>query len=410
MTNRFAHLRWFLLGYALLIAVGAALLSSSWTCSSDPLAPQQALFTAVSAVCLVGLTVVNTATDLSLGGQAIVLLLIQAGAVFYLFFAVLVARQMNRLATNPAGEPDSARGILYRVLKITVLVEGGAFLLIYYTGGGYGVEDKVFAVAFDAVSAFGNAGFSVLPDNLRSVPRAFVLHLAILAAFGLGGLGIDVLYDLFSPRRLRQRLANPSVDWRWETKVSVNTSMVLVGLGALLFYGLEKSNTLADLNLTEKFIGSVFQAATTRTAGFYTVDITQLTTLTLGLIIGLMFVGGGAGSTAGGIHTATLHHALTSRKPEPTNVRTMAWWVIGYALAINTLGVLILLFTEPQRNLIILLFTQVSAFSSVGLSPVGIATLSSAGQTVILLSMLLGRVGILAPMMYLLKNRSLASA
>ena len=134
--------------------------------------------------------------------------------------------------------------MLYRILKITALVEGGAFLLIYYTGGGHvsqGMGYDIFVAAFHAVSAFGNAGFSVLPDNFNSVPRAFVvLHLAILITFGLGGLGIDVLYDLFSPRRLRQRLANPSVDWRLGTKVSVNTSSGWWDGGALLFYVLEQ--------------------------------------------------------------------------------------------------------------------------------------------------------------------------
>ena len=212
---------------------------------------------------LVGLTVVNTATDLSRGGQVVVLLLIQAGAVYYLFFAVQVARPMNQRADHPADELGSGRAVLYRVLKITALVEGGAFVLIYYTGGGHvsqGMGHEVFVAAFHAVSAFGNAGFSVLPDNLHAVPRAFVLHLAILITFGLGGLGIDVLYDLFSPRRLRQRLANPATDWRWGTKVSVNTSIVLVGGGALLFYALEQHNVLAGLNLTEKLISSAFQS------------------------------------------------------------------------------------------------------------------------------------------------------
>ncbi len=412
MTKQFMRLRWFLAGYAALITVGTALLSASWAAASNPLTLPQALFTAVSAACMVGHTVVNVATDLSRGGQAIVLLLIQVGAVFYLFFAVQVARQTNYWAAHAADEPGSARAVLYRVLKITALVESGAFLLIYYTGGGDGSESvgrKVFVAAFHAVSAFGNAGFSVLPDNLHSVPRAFVLHLAILLTFGLGGLGIDVLYDLFSPRRLRQRLANPSVDWRWATRLSVNGSMVFVGLGALAFYALEQRNALDELNLTEKLIGSVFHSATTRTAGFYTVDITQLTTPTLGLMIGLMFIGGGAGSTAGGVHGATLFRAFAFPKPGQTQLRTMAWWVIGYALAVNALGALILRFTEPHCELIPLIFDQVSAFSSVGLRSVAINALSSAGQTVILLSVLLGRIGILALMMYLLKNRPLVS-
>ncbi len=408
MTNGFVRLRWFVLGYVLLITVGTVLLSASWAAASDPITLPQALFTAVSAVCLVGLTVANTATDLSLAGQVVVLFLIQAGAVFYLFFAVLTVRRI----AGSADELASPRKVLYRVLKITALVEGGAFLLIYYTGGSaasVGTGHKVFSAAFHAVSAFNNAGFSVLPKNLHSVPRAFVLHLVMLAAFGLGALGIDVLYDLFSPRRLRQRLATPSIDWRWATKVSVNTSAFLVGLGALLFYGLERDGALTSLNLTEKLIGSVVQSATARTAGFYTVDVAQLTPATLVLMIGLMFIGGGAGSTAGGIRTATLHHAFAFRKQEPTEARSIAWWIICYAGVVNALGVIILRFTEPTLDLVLLVFVQVSAFSSVGLHPLEIATLSSAGQTVILLAMLLGRIGILALTMCLLKNRSLAS-
>lgn len=398
MTNGIVRLRWLLLGYAALIAIGTALLISSWAATSEALTLGQALFTAVSAVCLVGLTVVNTATELSLGGQVIVMLLIQAGAVFYLFFAVLTARQMNRWATGAQSEPGAPRDVFYRVLKISTLVEGGAFLLIYYTGGGSKIGETgsgIFVAAFHAVSAFGNAGFSLLPENLHSVPRAFVLHLVILVAFGLGGLGIDMLYDLFSPRRLRQRLANPSVDWRWGTRVSINASMVLLGCGALLFYVLEENNTLGELNLTEKLIGSLFQSGTARTAGFYTVDITQLTTPTLMVMIGLMFVGGGAGSTAGGIHIHTLYRAFAFEKQRQPRLRTIAWWVIGYALVVNVLAMLVLRLAEPHREVVSLLFEQVSAFSSVGLRQAN-ATTFSAGQNVILISMLLGRVGILA--------------
>ncbi len=407
MTNRFVRLRWLLLGYAALIAIGTTLLSLPSSAAADPLTLRQALFTAVSAVCLVGLTVVNTATDLSWGGQVVVLGLIQIGALFYSFFAVLTVRQMSGGVADTEGTSSSPRDVLFRVLKITALVESGAFLLIYYTGSNAdgGIGHKAFVAVFHAVSAFGNAGFSVLPDNLHSVPRAFVLHLAILITFGLGGVGIDVLYDLFSSRRLRQRLADPSVDWRWGTRVSVNTSMVLVGLGGLLFYALEQPNTLRELNLTEKLIGSLFQSATARTAGFYTVDIAQLTTPTLVMLIGLMFVGGGAGSTAGGIHTATLHRAF-SRKPGQARRRTVAGWVISYALAVNALGIFTLYLIEPQLDLVSLLFMQVSAFSSVGLSPIAIATLGSAGQAVVLLSMLLGRVGILALIMHLSTNVS----
>ena len=409
-------LRLFLSGYGLLVLAGTVLLLLPGVAvTSEGLSFFNALFTAVSAVCLAGLTVVNTATYFTFFGQAMVLLLIQAGALFYLFFAVQLVRQRSRPSwVEGASEGDSSGDLLKRIIGITALVETGAFLLIFYAWGNYefeGVGHKVFVTVFHAISAFCNAGFSVLDENLFSVRRAFVLHLVLLAAYVLGGLGMDTLYDLFSPKRLRQRLANPSIDWRPGTKVSVNTSMILLGVGGLVFYLLEQYNTLNGLNLTEKLIGSLFQSATARTAGFYTVDITQLTHSAMLVMTVLMLVGGGAGSTAGGIKTATLYHMLTfwqddKRTDVGIQPLPVARWVTGYALLVNGTGVLVLYFTETDQQLVLLVFEQVSAFSSVGLSPVTTATLSPAGQGVLLLSMLLGRVGILTLMMALAQRRS----
>ena len=399
-------LRLFLSGYALLIALGTILLSLPGAAASSDFFTT--FFTATSAVCLVGLTLVDTATHFTPLGQGMILLLIQLGALLYLFFAVQLVRQVNRTPDEEA----SPQRIFQRIIGITLLVEVGTFLVLFYAWGDYefaSVGHKIFVTAFHAISAFGNAGFSTLDENLYTVQRAFVLHLAVMIAYGLGGLGIDTLYDLFSPKRLRQRLAKPETDWRPATKVSVNTAILLVGAGAILFYGLEQSNTLRELNLTEKLIASVFQSATSRTAGFYTVDITQLTSITLLGMIVLMFIGGGAGSTAGGIKTATLYSGLTFRQkdslPEAGKIlRFLARWVVGYALLVNAVGTLALGMTETDQPIIPLMFEQVSAFSSVGLSSVTTSTLSVAGQVIVLLSMLLGRVGLLALMMLLLSR------
>lgn len=387
-----------LLGYGVLTALGTMLLQLPIaTTASDGISWFEALFTATSAVCLVGLTVVDTATVFTTTGQSVILLLIQAGALFYLFFAVQVARQV--VPPSASEEDISAKSTLRRILMIMVLVESGAFVVIFYAGGGFGqatLGEQLFATLFHTVSAFGNAGFSTLPDNLYTLPRAFVLHLAILITFALGGLGIDPLYDLFSRKRLRQRLANPAINWRPGTRVSVNASIVLLGVGAVAFYLLEQNKTLGELNLTEKLIGSLFQSATARTAGFSTVAIGQLAVPTLGVLIGLMFIGGGAGSTAGGIKINTLYGLLATQPGERgRRIKRAARRVIGYALVVNVVGGVALLLTETDQPLVFLVFEQVSAFSSVGLSPVDTATLSLAGQTVVLLSMLLGRVGVL---------------
>ena len=400
-------LRLFLSGYALLIALGTILLSlpGAAMTSTDFFTT---FFTATSAVCLVGLTVVDTATHFTLLGQSILLLLIQLSALFYLFFAVQLVRQVSHTSSDEGTSPKS---LLPRIVGITLLIEGGAFLVIFYAWGDYAFEsirDKVFVTAFHAVSAFCNAGFSVLDDNLYTVQRAFVLHLVVLIAYGLGGLGIDTLYDLFSPKRLRQRLAKPETDWRPMTKISVNTSILLVGAGAVLFYTLEQRNTLEGLNLTEKLIGSLFQSATTRTAGFYTVDSTQLTHVSLVVMTILMLVGGGAGSTAGGIKTATLYHLFARRRNHSQASKTryfLAKWITGYALCVNLVGTLVLWLTEPDYSVISLLFEQVSAFSSVGLSNIDAYSFSLSGQVVILLSMLLGRIGTLSLGMVLVWHR-----
>lgn len=406
-------LQFFLSGYGLLIVVGTILLLLPGArVSAAGLSFFDVLFTAVSAVCLVGLTVVNTATYFTWFGQAVLLLLIQFGALHYLLFAVRLVRQYRHPATTPGG--TSTESLLWQIVKTTLLIEVGAFLLIFYTAGNYEAEEigrNLFTSVFHAVSAFCNAGFSVLDENLYSVQRAFVLHLALLATYVLGGLGIDTLYDLFSRKRLRQRLAHPAIGWRVGTKVSVNSAIVLLAVGTLAFYGLEQNNTLTDLNLTEKMVASLFQSATARTAGFYTVDITQLTTATLLLLIGLMFVGGGVGSTAGGIHTDTLYHLFTLQQDKRQGdvgrrQLSIAGWVVAYALVVNTSGVLLLCFTETDRSVVSLVFEQVSAFSSVGLSHSTTATLSPGGQMVILLSMLLGRIGVLALMMALVRRHT----
>ena len=408
-------LRQFLSGYGLLIVAGSVLLLlPTTTVSSGGLSWFDALFTAVSAVCLVGLTIIDTATYFTWFGQVVLLLLIQLGALHYLFFALRMVRRHRHPTTMPGSEKTASRTLLRQIVGTTLLIEVGAFLLIFYTAGNYEAEEighNLFTSAFHAVSAFCNAGFSMLDDNLYSVHRAYVLHLVILAAYVLGGLGIDTLYDLFSRKRLRQRLANPAIDWRVGTKVSVNSAIMLLAVGTLAFYRLEQNNTLTDLNLTEKLVASLFQSATARTAGFYTVDIPQLTGTTLLLLIALMFIGGGAGSTAGGIHTATLFRLFTTqqdgRQRDAGRRRlSIAQWVVAYALVVNTGGVLLLCCTEADRAIVSLVFEQVSAFSSVGLSHATTATLSSGGQVVILLSMLLGRVGILTLIMILIQRRN----
>ena len=324
---------------------------------------------------------------------------VQLGALFYLFFSVSFVRQV----ITPSDEHSSPKRVWWRVVIITLVVEVGTCLLVFYAWGNYPFESvghKIFTTVFHAVSAFCNAGFSLLDDNLLTVQRAFVLHLVIVIAYGLGGWAL-----IRSTICLRRR--DFGSDWPAPKRTGVlppkcrsTTAIVLVGVGTLLFYGLEQQNTLRELNLTEKLIGSVFQSSTTRTAGFYTVEITQLLGTTSVMMILLMLIGGGAGSTAGGLTTATFYPLLTrwrrdASRPHGGTPWFLVRWVLGYALLINSVGTIALSITESGRSPVDLLFEQVSAFSSVGLSRVVTSTLSTSGQGILVVSMLLGRVGLL---------------
>ena len=388
----------FLSGYGLMIGVGTGMLLLPGMTESADLSWFTALFTATSAVCLVGLTLVDTATYFTPLGQGAILLLIQAGGWFYLFFALWLVRQLRRrFGEEVHFESVMPSDIIRRILLVSLLVEGGAFLLIFYSWGNYPFESmgqKVGMTLFHTVSAFCNAGFSILEDSLYTMPQAFVLHLAVTATFVFGGLGIDTLFDLFARSRLRQRMARPETDWRPDTKISVNTTLPLLVAGMIVIYLLERDNALIDLNFTEKLVGSLFQAATTRTAGFYSIDIQQLGNVTLLLMIGLMLIGGGAGSTAGGIKTATLYNSVAPIRGGTKRMR-LARWLIGYALAVVAVGGTLLYFIESDQPGIHLLFQQVSAFSSVGLQPLLVSTLQLESQWVMLGTMLLGRVGML---------------
>ncbi|HBH23443.1 MAG TPA: ATPase, partial [Cytophagales bacterium] len=225
----------------------------------------------------------------------------------------------------------------------------------------------------------------------------------------LGGLGFGALNALFSPARLRQRLQKPWIDWQPSTKIAVFTSAVLLLLGTLWFLALENNSALTGQGWLDKLVTSFFQSATTRTAGFNTVDIGSLTLPVLLVMIILMFIGASSGSVGGGIKTSTFFIIFASvwqlikgRRGVYINKRFLAndlyfkaMAIFAFAIAYNIIAFVILAVIHPDIKAISLLFEQVSAFGTVGLS-MGITTsLSGGAKFLIISSMFLGRVGIL---------------
>lgn len=416
----------FVLSFVVIIVIGTILLMlPAMTTAPGGMPWLDALFTSVSATCVTGLIVVDTATYFTFRGQFVILLLIQTGGLGIVTFATFFAsflrsgvgfRHRDLIPDYLDTETvSSARTLLRQIVFLTFFIELLAFLLIFFTWSGIEFDsmgEKIFYSAFHAISAFCNAGFSIFTGGLYEpgIDRAYLLHIAIAVTLILGSLGFSTVQDIFSPQRLRDRLAHPWKEWRLSTKISVNVAAFLLVVGTIGFYFLEKGrSTLAELNLSEALIASFFQSATTRTAGFNTVDFTSLAPPTLILMMFLMFIGGNSGSTAGGIKTSTFYIIVASvittsqgrsklfigNRYIPTEVIYKSLSIFFYAVATILIGVFCLSITEPETDILDLTFEQVSAFATVGLSTGVTGTLSAAGKVVIIITMFLGRVGIL---------------
>ncbi|RUA34234.1 MAG: ATPase [Bacteroidetes bacterium] len=432
--------RTFIYSFLLLIAFGTGVLMLPAMSIQEGSMPfMDALFTSVSASCVTGLIVVDTANYFTMKGQFVIMILFQLGGLgiisFTSFFATFLKsgvgiKQQLMLQDFLVSESlFSAKGLLRKIIVITLIIEIISFILIFFSWGEEVVFNsmgqKIFFSAFHAVSAFCNAGFSLFTNGLfeDGVVNGYVLHIIIALTLILGGLGFSTIQDLFSRNKLRDRFQNPWKDWALSTKIAVYTSLVLLASGTLVFYLLERGNTLGELNFVESLITSFFQSATARTAGFNTVDIGALRTPTLIVMAFLMFVGASSGSVGGGIKTSTFYLLIVSvfaslrgrlkieidRKFIPKELLFKALSIFFFAASLNLIGIFILSITDSKFTLMQLIFEQVSAFGTVGLSTGITADLSFAGRVVIILSMFIGRVGTLTFALALSSRKSTQS-
>lgn len=389
----------------------------------------EALFTAVSASCVTGLIVVDTATFYTTQGQLVILVLIQLGGIgivsFASFFALFLKssaglkQNASIQAYLDSDSVSSAQDLLKEVIKITLLIELMSAIAIFFSWGDQVQFDnliqKIFYSVFHGVSAFCNAGFSLFSNGLyqNSVMDSSLLHVVIAGTVILGSLGFATIEDMFSFDVLRERLEKPWKDWKLSTKISVHTSVSLILVGMLVFFLLEKDNagTIGELGQFKQLISSFFQSVTTRTAGFNTVDMGALTDTTLIFFIFLMFIGASSGSTGGGIKTSTFIIILTSaistirgKKQVSIGNRTIshellfrAFTVFVFAATFNLVTIFVLSITESGNgfDLVDLVFEQISAFATVGLSTGITADLTPVGKSIIILSMFIGRIGTL---------------
>jgi trk system potassium uptake protein TrkH len=420
------------LSFGTVILAGTLLLWLPAASRESPLRFVDALFTATSATCVTGLTVVDTGSHFTLFGQFVILTLIQIGGLGIMtlgtFFILslggrLGLRGRDAVSRTLTGDYRAdLRRILRNVFYLTAAVEAaGAFLLTGRLLDRLDLPQAVYHGLFHSISAFCNAGFSLNADSFIGGQRDWGINLVLMALIVTGGLGFVVLIDVAGLFRRPEAGSREDYYLSRRHQLSLHSRLTLLftaGLiltGAAVFLLLEWRGTLVDLSLGDKVIASFFQSVTARTAGFNTVPIALTSNATLFLLILLMFVGGAPGSCAGGIKVTTLGVLVTMavnrirgnaevslfrrRIPERTVSEAMGIATLGMTVVILFTFLLVAIeggsasSTTTQGAFIRLAFESVSAFGTVGLSTGVTPELSTVGRLLITLLMFVGRLG-----------------
>jgi trk system potassium uptake protein TrkH len=379
-----------------------------------------AAFMATSAVCVTGLSVVDTGAYFTTAGQAFLLVLIQLGGLGMLTFTTVIILALGRrlslrqetLITNVAesGPRVPPEVLLRDVVRFTLAIEAaGALLLLVTWGPRLGWREAVWPAVFHAVSAFCNAGFSTFSDSLVGFQRSPATLLVVGLLVVVGGIGFLVLEELSLRWRGPRAARRPRLSLH--SRLVLVSTAVLLGAGWVLLGLSEWSGELGALPVGHRIVNALFLSITPRTAGFNTIDYGAATDSTNFLTVLLMFVGGSPGSTAGGIKTTAfaliaLLAATRFAGEEVTRVRhrsipeetvQRAVGLTAVAMVVVTASILVLSWGEspavPGGSFLALMFEAVSAFNTVGLSMGVTDDLSPLGRALTLGLMFVGRVG-----------------
>ncbi len=414
--RKISPLKIILFGFIILIFIGTILLCLPISSRSGQPTPfMTSSFTATSAVCVTGLIKVDTYNYWSPFGQAVILGLIQVGGIGFMTIcitAISLSHKKIGLASRELMQSSVSapqRGGIVKMTRFilvgTLLIElSGAVLLSITFVPRFGAKGLWYAL-FHSVSAFCNAGFDLMGSggefsSLTSFDKNPYVCIVISALIVIGGLGFFVWKDLID-NRFRFKML------RMHSKAVLITSTILIFGGGILLYLTELPNSSSQEHSALYQIGnSLFQSVSTRTAGFNTVDLSQLTHSTIFIMVLLMMVGGSPGSTAGGLKTTTLAVLFASvisvfkRKKSvemfgrrlEENVSSLALCIFAMYLMLGSAGA-VFISTVENVPFINALFESASAVATVGLTTGITPQLGILSSIVLMLMMLFGRVG-----------------
>jgi trk system potassium uptake protein TrkH len=418
------------LGYAATILLGAILLSLPISSSAGCFTSfTDSLFTATSAVCITGLTVLETAGYWSPLGKLIIIMLIQIGGIGFMSIVtmifVFVGKKITlkeRVVIQESLNINQKHGLVsftIYIFKLSIVVELiGAVILTLRFLSDYEPAKAVAMGLFHSISAYCNAGFDIIgSDSLMPYAGDFVINITIMLLIITGGLGFPVMSDIFNLVRdvvvKKHRLSHCIKRLRLHTKIAVLITVVLIVAGALFFFIVEFTNpaTIGGFSLPDKIIASLFQSVTLRTAGYASIPQGGLTYASKVVGILLMFIGGSPAGTAGGVKTVTVGVIMLAvlsiingrteinvfRRNIPIATLQKALSIVVLLMGLLLTASITLTFTEARTGytyeFLDLLYEVASAVGTVGLTTGITPHLSTAGKLVIIICMYIGRLG-----------------
>ncbi|UJP14531.2 TrkH family potassium uptake protein [Microbacterium elymi] len=413
--------------YIILIALFTALLSLPAAAADGVRTPfVDAVFTAISTVCVTGLSTVDMATHWSAFGRVIIYIGVNVGALGVLTLASILglviskrlglrAKLMAASDTNPlrahggpVNEGQTVRlgevgPLLATIAVSTLIIEAGLAVLMYpsLVIGGVDPLRALWEAPYYAAMSFTNTGFAPNPGGLEPFQHDYFFLTVMMAGVFLGSIGFPVIYTLARQRwHVRQ--------WSLHAKLTIITTVLLFVIGAAVFLALEFDNpkTFGDRDAWDTLYQSFFLSAMTRSGGFSTIDIGSLHGSSL--IVGsmLMFVGGGSASTAGGIKVTTLAVLALAVWSEakgrpsvqafgrriPSDVQRVALSVVAWGATLVSVST-VTIAQITQAPVVDVLFDVISAFATVGLSSGLTEGMPDLAKYVMAATMLMGRVG-----------------
>ncbi|WP_294629295.1 TrkH family potassium uptake protein [uncultured Bacteroides sp.] len=429
-----------------IILIGAGLLMLP-RCTLNGITWVDSLFTATSAVCVTGLVPVDVSVTFTTGGLVVIVLLIQIGGLgvmtltsFFAMFFMGNTSLYNQLVVRDMVSSNSLSSLLSTLLYIlgfTLVIEGIGMVFIWLSIHGtlgMTLEGELAFSAFHSISAFCNAGFSTLSGNLGN-PMVMTGHnglfISVSCLIILGGIGFPILVNfkdiaLYHLRHLWKFARTRKLErhrmlhlYNLNTKIVLIMTFLLLVVGTLAIAAFEWDAAFAGMSVADKWTQAFFNATCPRTAGFNSVDLASLSVQTLLVYLVLMWIGGGAQSTAGGIKVnafavvvfnliavlrGTERVEVFGRELSHDSIRRSNATVV-MSLGVLFLFVFILSILEPQVSLLALTFECVSALSTVGSSLNLTPKLCDASKLLVTVLMFIGRVGLITLMLGIVKQK-----